>query len=731
MSFLAPTMLLGGLAIGVPIVLHFFYKARYRKLPWAAMTFLKQAIEQTSRRLRFQELILLALRCIVLLLLAFAIARPTFSGATLAGRGESVDAILVFDTSYSMTARDGEKTRLERAQDAAQTVIDNLPPNSTVQILTVADRVQNLGPNSPGNLDQAKQVVGSITPTSLSSDFLPGLSEAFSALDRGAGTNKEVYLFTDGQKLGFDRQSAAIRAKCDELKQRATLLIVRCGNPERPVRNVAVVNITSPGVDIPHSGTRTPFTVLLQNTGKDPVRNVNVAIEVNGKQLEKEGLAVDEVPPGQTIPVTLTAKLDTAGPTVISAMVSGDDLPGDNRLDRLIEVRDTVRVLIVDGTPDLRDPKESGSHFIRNALLPVSEADLDSYFVRTTVVPAEEAGPALLGVCDLCILANVPASDADRPGVAGLRPEFVERLKEFVSAGGGLLIGAGDLIVPERYNQILGSGGAKLLPFDLEAATSTTIETPYKLAAETVAVPSYLERLRDEPFRTVSADADLLTVVSTKPGDGQVLLRLSDQRPFLSSRTIGAGEVIFVGTSLDARWGNWPAKAGSYVSFLRMTLRHLTTDNNSKETNRTAGEPLIYYPSDVSKEFDLIRPNGERTKLGRVAGGAAGQRVSIEATDTSVAGLYQIGQAGEEPLRGPRFAVSPDLRESDDLTSLSDGEVEQLLGFKPVFLIAGTGSDDSLVNERSKREWTIWILLALFAFAVGESVWGWYCGRAW
>ena len=76
MGFLAPLMLIGAVAGSIPLILHFFYRARYRKVPWGAMTFLKTAIEQTSRRLRFQEWILLALRCLVLLLLAFALARP-------------------------------------------------------------------------------------------------------------------------------------------------------------------------------------------------------------------------------------------------------------------------------------------------------------------------------------------------------------------------------------------------------------------------------------------------------------------------------------------------------------------------------------------------------------------------------------------------------------------------------------------------------------------------------
>ena len=48
------------------------------------MKFLKEAIEQTSRRLKFQEWILLALRCLALILLALALARP--DAATAADR---------------------------------------------------------------------------------------------------------------------------------------------------------------------------------------------------------------------------------------------------------------------------------------------------------------------------------------------------------------------------------------------------------------------------------------------------------------------------------------------------------------------------------------------------------------------------------------------------------------------------------------------------------------------
>src|SRR5262245_38227642 len=79
MAFLAPYLLWGTLAAGIPVAIHLFFRSRYRTVPWAAMKFLLQSVEQTSRRLRFQELLLLMLRILVLVIIALAVARPILS----------------------------------------------------------------------------------------------------------------------------------------------------------------------------------------------------------------------------------------------------------------------------------------------------------------------------------------------------------------------------------------------------------------------------------------------------------------------------------------------------------------------------------------------------------------------------------------------------------------------------------------------------------------------------
>ena len=746
MGILAPLMLLGGLAVSVPLVLHFFYKARHRPLPWAAMEFLRQSIEQTSRRLKFQELILLALRCLALILLALALARFSFSAGARSGRGESVAAVFVFDTTYSMGAKDQDRNRLDRAKEAALSIIDSLPRNSSVQVYTCTDRAAQL-PFTPTNLDQARNIVRGIELTSLTGDILPGMVEGDAALDRAEGTNKELYIFSDLQKNGWERQAAALKEKAKEIQKRATLIIVRCGNPERPVNNVLVSDITFPG-GIPHTNTRLPFTVLLKNTGKNPVLNVSVTLEVDGQLQNIDSGLAPRIEPNHTFPVTLTGLLSKAGTSLLTAKIgegakdalpggpaavsTPDDLPGDNRFDKLILVRDRVRVLLVDGNRDPRDPKDSAGHFIKNALVPVPEINRPDYFIRVTDVTPNEAVPALLNDADLCILTNAPASDRDRPGIPGLSQAFVDRLAKFVAEGHGLLIGAGELTMPKGYNEVFHPLG--LLPFELTAAETTKPETPFKPAPDTTETPSFLSRLREEPYATVTADADVWTFLGTNEASaansGHVMLRLDNGRPLLTAKALGDGEVLFLHTSLDSRWTNWPSKAGSYLSIVQMMLSHFT-GRVPPGTNRTAGEAFSWSPPEANRVVDLMRPNKSRTKLGKaVVAADGGGKPSVTATDAFVAGVYRMGYEDESALTGPRFAVNADQRESYDLASMTDDAIAGAIGFKPIMVTAGNEADSLVGNERDRRELTVYLLMLLFLVAGVETGWAWYCGRA-
>lgn len=824
--FVNPWMLAGGAAVASPIVVHFFFKARFRPLPWAAMRFLKEAIEQTSRRLKFQEWILLALRCLLILLLAVALARPKKDVTGPVGRGESVDAVLLFDTSYTMGApagdmeveENGQKvprpvTRMDRAKHAALAILDGLPANSSVQILACADRAEkpcDLGPKSLYDIAAARKIIKGIEPTALATDFLPGLSEALTVCDRGTHAAKEVYFLTDVQKLGFTRQPA-IKAKCDEISRKARLVFIRCTTPPDPKKpkappppltNVAITDIRPLGI-IPQARAGVPFVISLKNTGSETVRGVKVGLTVGDGGLEKEpptaapkksgtdvgttATQLDEIKAGQTATVTLTAVMPAAGPQVLTARLTGDDLPGDNRFDRVILARDTIRVLVVDGTPNPTDPTRSGAHAVRIGLNPTMST---RFLIQPRVVSSGEARGEHLRdnqtalAPHLVVLCNVPVQCTDpgpqpktsQPRVAPLSSEFVADLAEFVRNGGGLIVACGDRaewsanadyakengrdvrrLFP-AYNRVLGSGGAKLLPFDLDTdaenkADSTTPQTPFVAAPESAARPSFLELFRDPPYAQALNEVTATKMFRLKETGsyavgGQVLLRMTDGRPLVAARMVGEGQVVLVTTTLDLRagdnprtgesgvpWGTFAARPKAMIPFLHLTAAHLTA-RKVPEGAHTAGQPLEWAPRGKVAEFDLIKParpsdsGPRRVSLGAPKS-SEGRIPTLRTTDTWDSGLYYIVPAGERETAGPVFAVNPDLHEAENLDAATDDDLKSWLGHDPTVFQSGAGIQDAVVEQRTRREWTEWLLLALLLLLVVESVWAWICGRSW
>jgi hypothetical protein len=558
------------------------------------------------------------------------------------------------------------------------------------------------------------------------------LHAALEAAKSGTAPVKEIYVVGDMQKLGFERQQGTLRDKCDEIRHQANLVFVRCGKEERKIANVAVTDVQPVGT-IPHTRSRVPFVITLKNTGAEAVKGAKVGLTLDDHAVEKDEIQIDEIGTGDLVTVTLTGSLDDAGPKVLTVRLTGDGLPGDNRFDKVIVVRDVIRVLLVDGAPNSALPAESASHFVRNALTPVPPDRTEEYYIRPQIAAVNELSASSLQNIDVVYLLNAPA--------AGLPGDFVTRLKEFVAAGGGLVIGCGDNVRAGDYNRILGSGGARLLPFDLIDVQNTTETAPFKPAPESVETPSFLSQFREPPFSNALDGVTMQKLFSVREDGptsvgGRVLIRNADSKPFIASRVVGEGETIFVSTSLDERWSNFPGRGSdAFVPFTAFTLAHLTGRKTPGGTV-TAGDPLVWYPPEAEGIFELVKPPkaGEtahrRVRLDKPEV-KPGEKLAITAKDTADPGIYRIVPEGKPDSAGPLFAVNADLRESANLDTASNADMAKLLGFEPVVVPAGAGIESAVNQARVRREWTEWVLLLLLCALVAESVWAWVCGRAW
>ncbi len=122
MSFLFPLYLLGALAVGIPIFLHLRRRPPKEHIEFGSLMFLEKTPERVTRRTRLEQILLLALRCLALILLALAFGRPFLSVIQLPSENSSLTRVVVLvDRSASMRRSDLHEAAVAAATQATRT----------------------------------------------------------------------------------------------------------------------------------------------------------------------------------------------------------------------------------------------------------------------------------------------------------------------------------------------------------------------------------------------------------------------------------------------------------------------------------------------------------------------------------------------------------------------------------------------------------------------------------
>ncbi|MFD1144239.1 BatA domain-containing protein [Larkinella insperata] len=82
MELLQPLMLWGAGAVVVPVIIHFWHQKKGKTLAWAATRWLREKDQQQQRGIRLDNLLLLLLRGLMVVLLAFLLSQPVLNGLT-------------------------------------------------------------------------------------------------------------------------------------------------------------------------------------------------------------------------------------------------------------------------------------------------------------------------------------------------------------------------------------------------------------------------------------------------------------------------------------------------------------------------------------------------------------------------------------------------------------------------------------------------------------------------
>lgn len=749
LGFVNP-LVLGGLALAaLPIIIHWLSRRRFRLVDWAATRFLLEAERENRRRLRFEQWLLVALRCLAVALLALVFARPFVQPgllASLAGGRGNVERVIVLDDSASLGFKIGAQAEFVALREAAARLLSWLHQEAPHDPITLYLTSQ---PDEPlvarGRLgDAAVQELAArvqrLEPGVLRAQprrVAAAVAAQVSAL--GAGASADIYVLSDFQRSEWAPAGPAGRGvfagwtRLENENVRAVL--IASGHAARD--NLAIVDLT---LDRPQvvAGMPCPGRATVANFGRLPSRAQMLQIALD--QALVPSVPVEPVAPGEQRTVSFEAAFPDAGWSQLSATIaSGDGLPADDNRTVTAEVRPHIRVLVVDGEPDA-DPAADEVHLLRSALAPPGPY---SSGIQVDVIDASALPATPLEPYQCVYLCNVPAPT---PGVA-------ETLAAYVRGGGGLAVFVGDLVVPESYNDVFRSDPEPLLPLPLESVYSVgagapgaglvrTTEHPVTAAfagagasaAESVRFRRWIVATEETETAPDGASSAPASGDQPRPSSATVLARFADagQAPAMAERRVGAGRVLLFLSSADVEWNDWPRAAdGSYVVTMLEITQHLARRSEAPGAF-AAGEPLRVYVDAEQFEsravFKSPKHPAEPAFSARAGDGLgpAGGTVRLDGPVATSLGVYTVelhSRSGENAARP--LAVNLDPGESD-LAPASAAELDAALGPVPHTFVP---SADAFLRgaEESRREiWPALISLAAVVLLAEQVLACWF-----
>jgi hypothetical protein len=605
----------GILLAAIPIIIHILNRRRFKTVQWAAMDFLLRAMRRNRRRLKFEQWLLLAVRCALLFFLGLALARPLgcdrSSFAMLAQR--SGLHVLVIDNSYSMAYeadRPDAKTHLDQAKLLAKGLIDRLTAGGeSVAIITAAKPATAVIASPAYDLQAAKDAIDRIEQSYSGTDLLGALTKANDiAREEAKQPAKFLDLFTDATRSAWEpnQKDALAQAGRDAARQfKITHHSVARGQQS----NLATLEVR-PSSNLVRAKFNNEFLATIRAFGGSAESSLQWRMD--GNILPGRTTAVR--PSSDSPPVALNdLPMPSGGPHVLAATLMTDDrLKVDDTRYRVVEVASELKVLIVEGERGIGAMSGSGA-FLNLALAPPAEAGNaavprgrnTSSYVAPELISDLELGNKVLSDYRAIILC----------GVGQIQPAQADQIRTFVERGGSLLVFMGEPVTADNYNSVLLP--RKLMPGPLtKRVTSSSEQNGFnfdfqprgvlhpllsifageeKSGLDTARVFTYwqVEIPQNSQVERVLNYLPAGAKPSTNQSNAQS--RATNADPAITEHAVGQGRVIFVSTTANDEWQSFCAKP-SYLVLMHELLTG-SVSSGDRWMNLLVGQPLEIPPN--------------------------------------------------------------------------------------------------------------------------------------
>jgi hypothetical protein len=728
--------LLCGLALGaIPIVIHLLSRRAYRETDWAAMRFLLEAARKNSRRMRLEQLILLAVRTLILLLAALAFAEPLVEAVSPQARPRTLlHRLIVIDASFSMGARMEAGTRFDRAKSVARQIVADSQPGDAVSILRI---VSHTSPNvirEPAfEQDVVLPEIDRLQLTDEPGDLAPALAEAVEILaDSRAPRTKEVIFLSDFQRLTWGGDTSAktdMPALFRKIGEKAKIVLIGVGDGRTD--NVAVTSLAAVDpIVLPDRPAR--LRAALRNFGTAPLAGVRCELYADNYLVAFKPV---DLPAREETVVEFPYEFRRSGEHAVEVRLPADRLPADNRRWLSVPVTDQIRVLVVNGHEGGR-PAENASHYVRTVLAPSTARESWSGATQPKVINEADLTAEDLSKFDcvfLCNVALVTRTEADL-------------LQAYAESGGGIVFALGDRVKPANYNAVLYRDGKRVLPAMLEGPIGNArdpVHGGYTFDASDLSHP-IVALFRGNPGagldRVVTLEYMQAKLAAGSPS--RVALKFSSGDPAIIERPVGRGRSVLLTTSADVSWSTWPVHP-TFPPMIHEMVRY-AAEGRWHQRQYLVGEPLsrTLTGRESGIKVTIKLPDGSDQTIRPLVGE---NRTDINFAATIHPGIYElalespaeaaVAQASTSSgpdksasaVRHEFYAVNVDPRESD-LEMVDEKTLQTSILAGVPYDRRGDWSHESRelgASEPLTSGLSRWLLVAMLALLLVEPLLAW------
>ncbi len=657
MGFLTPWFLGGLVAVGLPVWLHLLRKHRTTPTPFSSLMFFEQRTQSSIKHRRLRYLILFALRTLLVILIVLAFAHPYVQQQMLPLSRSGEITVVAIDNSLSMRTGD----RLAQAKRGAKSLIGRLGAGQRGQVIAFGARVASMSEITDDHAS-LNSGVDAIEPSDARTSYAE-LTRSLRSIAQATKLPLDVHVYSDMQQSGMP-------ANFNDLKLNAAVKLETHPIDAKPEANFAVENVVAPRRVYDGKKQRVLVTVAGFNNQKSTRR---VTLVLNQRESETKDVLVPEGGRATVEFLSLDVPFGTNRGAV--RIDSADSLPNDDTFYFSIERVEPRHVLFVHEAES-----NWGLYYFQTAL----DAAGQSAFVLdpATVEQVGNVSPSRY--------AFVVLSD-----VSGLTPGFESQLRDYVRAGGAVLITLGrqavaTLKVPVVNTRVDGSRYA--------GREGERFQTAAWLD------PGYPSILKDTRWD----DVKFYQAIRVDPGKARVAARLTDGTPLLMDEQLGEGHIVVFASNLDNLANDFP-KHTSFVPFIDRTARYLGRLDDAPPSVPVGSFAELRDSKEKGAAVDVLDPKGER---------------ALSLQEATRAQNIQFTQAGFYDIRRPNgrnelVAVNTDRHESD-LTPVPPDTLS--LWQNTAQGTAGTSEGGTAERKPLSLWW--YVMLVVLLLAIGESFLG-------